>query len=293
MIVIDTNVVSELMRMTPEPAVMTWFSGQDSAELYLTAVSEAELRAGAAILPAGRRRDRLTAEVDAVVREDFAGRVLPFDSAAARAYAAIAASRRSMGRPILEADCQIAAIARASRRRGGDAQWRGLRALRDCAHRPMGGKPGVALTPPGRRRLHGLDILGDVPGNRRRRVSAPRPRCARHSRRTGGTGRTDRHQQSGPNSRIGEIWRDFKPEAALMEMVEEGVLVAHGRTPSEWRFTGRSLIRAQKALNLTRDLRVNWPCAALALDLLEEIEKLRLEHRTARHFVERTQTRNR
>ena len=114
MIVIDTNVVSELMRMTPEPAVMTWFSGQDSAELYLTAVSEAELRAGAAILPAGRRRDRLTTEVDAVVREDFAGRVLPFDSAAARAYAAIAASRRSAGRPILEADCQIAAIARAS-----------------------------------------------------------------------------------------------------------------------------------------------------------------------------------
>ena len=114
MIVIDTNVVSELMRMTPEPAVMTWFSGQDSAELYLTAVSEAELRAGAAILPAGRRRDRITAEVDAVVREDFAGRVLPFDSAAAKAYAAIAASRRSMGRPILEADCQIAAIARAS-----------------------------------------------------------------------------------------------------------------------------------------------------------------------------------
>ena len=114
MIVIDTNVVSELMRPTPEPAVMTWFSAQDSAELYLTAVTEAELRAGAAILPAGRRRERLTAEVDAVVREDFAGRVLPFDSAAARAYAAIAASRRSMGRPILEADCQIAAIARAS-----------------------------------------------------------------------------------------------------------------------------------------------------------------------------------
>ena len=113
MIVIDTNVVSELMRLIPEPAVMTWFSGQDSAELYLTAVSEAELRAGAAILPAGRRRERLAAEVDAVVREDFAGRVLPFDSAAARAYAVIAASRRSMGRPILEADCQIAAIARA------------------------------------------------------------------------------------------------------------------------------------------------------------------------------------
>ena len=111
MVVVDTNVVSELMRLTPAPAVMVWFSRQDSADLYLTAVSEAELRAGAAILPSGRRRDRLAAEIDAVVREDFAGRVLPFDSAAARAYAAVAASRRSVGRPILEADCQIAAIA--------------------------------------------------------------------------------------------------------------------------------------------------------------------------------------
>lgn len=113
MVIIDTNVVSELMRPAPEPAVLAWFSRQDSADLYLTAVSEAELRAGAAVLPAGRRRDRLAAEIDAVVREDFAGRVLPFDSPAARAYAAIAASRRSVGRPILEADCQIAAIARA------------------------------------------------------------------------------------------------------------------------------------------------------------------------------------
>ncbi len=95
MVVIDTNVVSELMRPSPAPAVMAWFSRQDSGDLYLTAVSEAELRAGAAILPSGQRRDRLAAEVDAVVREDFAGRVLPFDSAAARAYAAIAAIARA------------------------------------------------------------------------------------------------------------------------------------------------------------------------------------------------------
>ena len=73
MIVVDTSVVSELMRREPAPAVMTWFSTQDSAALYLTAISEAELRAGAAILPAGRRRDRLVAEVNAVVVEDFAG----------------------------------------------------------------------------------------------------------------------------------------------------------------------------------------------------------------------------
>ena len=113
MIVVDTNVVSELMRPTPATTVMRWFAAQDSVSLYLTAVTEAELRLGAAILPAGQRRDRLTAEVEAVVREDFAGRVLPFDSAAARAYAAIAASRRSTGRPIPAADCQVAAIARA------------------------------------------------------------------------------------------------------------------------------------------------------------------------------------
>ncbi len=60
-----------------------------------------------------RRRDQLTAEVDAIVREDFAGRVLTFDSAAARAYGEIASAHRSLGRPILQADCQIAAIARA------------------------------------------------------------------------------------------------------------------------------------------------------------------------------------
>ncbi len=70
------------------------------------------MRAGAAILPAGQRRDLLAAEIDAAIGENLAGRVLPFDSAAARAYAAIAATRRSAGRPILDADCQIAAIAR-------------------------------------------------------------------------------------------------------------------------------------------------------------------------------------
>ena len=113
MILVDTNVVSELMRPTPEPAVMAWFSSQDSDALYLTAVTEAELRLGVAILPQGRRRERLSAEVDAMVAQDFASRVLPFDSAAARAYADIAASRRARGRPMPEADCQIAAIARA------------------------------------------------------------------------------------------------------------------------------------------------------------------------------------
>ena len=113
MIIIDTNVVSELMRSNPDPAVLAWFAGHAADALFLTAVSEAELRTGAAILPAGQRRERLVGAIDAMIDQDFAGRILPFDSPAARSYAEIAAGRRSAGKPIMDADCQIAAIVRA------------------------------------------------------------------------------------------------------------------------------------------------------------------------------------
>ena len=75
-------------------------------------MTEAELRTGIAILPAGLRREGLKAALDATIAEDFEGRILPFDSDAAKTYAEIAAGRRSSGRPIADADCQIAAIAR-------------------------------------------------------------------------------------------------------------------------------------------------------------------------------------
>ena len=65
----------------------------------------------------------------------------------------------------------------------------------------------------------------------------------------------------------------------VIDMVEEGVLEPRGADPTEWCFTGNAVTRAQIAIKLTRDLRVNWPGAALALDLLEEIERLRLERR--------------
>jgi predicted nucleic acid-binding protein len=113
MIVIDTNVVSELMRPAPARAVLSWFGGQDPSSLYLSAVSEAELRRGVAILPEGRRRDALRGAIDAMVAEDFAGRVLPFDGAAAVAFATVFAERQKAGRPISFPDCQIAATARA------------------------------------------------------------------------------------------------------------------------------------------------------------------------------------
>ncbi len=113
MIIVDTNVVSELMRANPDSTVLAWFAANTADTLFLTSISEAELRTGAAILPAGQRRDQLVGAIEAMMDQDFAGRILPFDSPAARTYAEIATARRTAGKPIMDADCQIAAIARA------------------------------------------------------------------------------------------------------------------------------------------------------------------------------------
>ncbi len=112
MFVFDTNVVSELMRPQQSARVVEWVSRHPAHEMYVSTVTEAELRYGVELLPLGRRRDRLLAEIEGMLNEDFAGRVLPFDRAAAQAYASITAARRAAGRPISHADCQIAAIAR-------------------------------------------------------------------------------------------------------------------------------------------------------------------------------------
>ena len=112
MIVLDTNVVSELMRKSPDPAVEAWFAGRPVEDLFFSAVGEAELRYGAAIMPEGRRRNTLVADIDAVLRAAFENRILPFDWDEARMYAAIASMRRSAGRPAVPPDCQIAASAR-------------------------------------------------------------------------------------------------------------------------------------------------------------------------------------
>ena len=80
--------------------------------------------------------------------------------------------------------------------------------------------------------------------------------------------------------------RAHRHTGLVIEMVEEGIVEPRGDAPSDLRFTGRSLIRAQKALNLARDLRVNWPGAALALDLLEEIERLRVDGPAARNRIQ-------
>lgn len=79
----------------------------------------------------------------------------------------------------------------------------------------------------------------------------------------------------------------------VIEMVDEGLIEPRGAVPAEWRFSGSAVTRAQKALTLVRDLRVNWPGAALALDLLEEVERLRVEQRRVRVRIDRLRHNNR
>jgi predicted nucleic acid-binding protein len=114
MIVLDTNVISELMRARPHPAVVAWVAAQPRATLYTTGINQAEILHGVAALPSGRRRASLAAAADAVFAEDLAGRILPFDSRAAARYAEIIVARRRAGRPIEGFDALIAAIARAA-----------------------------------------------------------------------------------------------------------------------------------------------------------------------------------
>jgi predicted nucleic acid-binding protein len=113
-IILDTNVVSELMKATPAERVLGWIAAQPASALYTTSITEAEILHGLALLPTGKRRNALESAAEAMLREDFAGRILPFGSEAAHAYARIAAERRRAGRPISHFDAQIAAIARST-----------------------------------------------------------------------------------------------------------------------------------------------------------------------------------
>jgi predicted nucleic acid-binding protein len=112
--VLDTNVISELMKRVPANRVTTWIAAQPATSLYTTSITQAEILHGIMLLPSGRKRSALEAAADAMFREDFAGRILPFGSDAAHAYARIAADRRRLGRPISHFDAQIAGIARSA-----------------------------------------------------------------------------------------------------------------------------------------------------------------------------------
>jgi len=129
MIVLDTNVLSEPLRPTPSAKVLDWMRSQPNTVLFTTTITEAELLYGIALLPPGQRRRSLESAVGQMFAVHLAGRILPFDRAAAREYADIAATRRRSGRPMSEPDARIAAIARS---RGAELATRNVVNFSDC-----------------------------------------------------------------------------------------------------------------------------------------------------------------
>ena len=129
MIVLDTNVLSEVLRTTPDTHVMAWLKGQSRASLFTTSVTRGEILYGIRLLPEGRRRHDLWNAALGIFNEDLAEQVLTFDNEAADAYAEIAAHRRALGRPISQFDTMIAAMARS---RGANLATRNARDFDEC-----------------------------------------------------------------------------------------------------------------------------------------------------------------
>lgn len=136
MIVLDTNVISELFRPAPDQGVITWLQQQPDGEVFTTAITRGELLFGVHMLPQGRRRETLLAGLRLILQQRFPGRVLPYDGAAADAYAEVAAQRRTQGRPSSQSDLMIAGIVRSH---GATLATRNLRDFEGC---------GIALVDP-------------------------------------------------------------------------------------------------------------------------------------------------
>jgi hypothetical protein len=112
MTILDTNVISEMTKPRPSAIVDSWMARQPAEELFTTSINEAEILVGIQLMPHGKRREALQKTARAILYEDLAGRILSFDSEAARIYAEIVIVRRRSGRPIDPPDAQIAAISR-------------------------------------------------------------------------------------------------------------------------------------------------------------------------------------
>ena len=111
MVVLDTNVVSEMMKAAPSTTVLSWMNDQDASQLFLTAITVGEIRYGLRVLPQGKRRRSLEEGFERILAEGFAGRVLAFDEAAAHRYGEVMGRRQEIGRPLAIPDGQIASIA--------------------------------------------------------------------------------------------------------------------------------------------------------------------------------------
>lgn len=124
MIVLDTNVISELFKPAPDSGVMAWVGSLPGSDLFTTAVTRGELLFGLHCMPAGRRRSDLLQQLTALFEQKLSGHVLPYDGDAADAHAAFAAARRAQGRPVAMPDAMIAGIARS---RGATLATRNVR----------------------------------------------------------------------------------------------------------------------------------------------------------------------
>ena len=111
MILLDTNVLSELMRPEPAAAVVNWLDQQPEFTVWISSITVAEVHLGIQLMPDGRKKRGLFALAEEMLEKDFAQRCLPFDSLAAKMYAQIVSERQSLGRPISVEDAQIASIA--------------------------------------------------------------------------------------------------------------------------------------------------------------------------------------
>jgi len=129
MILLDTNVISEMMKKAPSPQVIEWMDQQPGSELFISAVTVAEIIYGLKALPAGNRRHFLETAFNKVVQEAFEHRVLSFNEIAASYYGKIMSHRKALGRPLSILDGQIAAIALAH---GASLATRNIKDFKDC-----------------------------------------------------------------------------------------------------------------------------------------------------------------
>lgn len=129
MIILDTNVLSEILRPVPEPRVIDWIRSQARTSLFTTTVTRGEMFYGIGLLPDGARRQSLQEAVQAIFDEDFAGQVLSLDNESADAYAEIASSRKRAGHPISQFDAMIAGLTRS---RGASLATRNAKDFVDC-----------------------------------------------------------------------------------------------------------------------------------------------------------------
>ena len=129
MIILDTNVLSEVLKASPDERVVAWLKDQPRPSLFTTTVARGEILSGIRLLPGGKRRRALWDAALAIFNEDFAERVLSFDNDAADAYAEVGASRRAAGRPISQFDAVIAGMARS---RGASVATRNAKDFEGC-----------------------------------------------------------------------------------------------------------------------------------------------------------------